>query len=102
MLVFYEPCGLIRAMKLSDYLKRFSQEQRANFALRVGTTLGHLNNVAYGQRTASAALTRSIADATGREVPEWELREDWILIWPELGAAVDALGGTKSIETKAA
>lgn len=73
-------------MKLSDYLKRYTQEQRADFALRVGTTLGHLNNVSYGQRTASAALTRAIADQTAGEVREWDLRPDWVLIWPELRA----------------
>ena len=78
-------------MKLSDYLKRFSQEQRADFALSVGTTLGHLNNVSYLQRTASAALTRSIAAGTGGLVREWELRpDDWHLIWPELIGAVGA------------
>ena len=78
-------------MKLSDYLKRFTQEQRADFALRVGTTLGHLNNVSYRQRTASAALTRSIAAGTDGLVREWELRpDDWHLIWPELVGAVGA------------
>ena len=73
-------------MKLSDFLRRYTQEQRADFALRVGTTLGHLNNVSYGQRTASAALTRAIADQTAGEVREWDLRPDWVLIWPELRA----------------
>lgn len=72
-------------MKLSTYIKRFSPEQRAAFALSVGTTLGHFNNVAYAQRVASAALTKQIAIATSREVCEWDLRpHDWHLIWPEL------------------
>jgi DNA-binding transcriptional regulator YdaS (Cro superfamily) len=75
-------------MKLSAYIKRFSPRERAEFALAVGTTLGHLNNVAYEQRTASAALTRQIAEVTAREVAEWELRpNDWHLIWPELVTA---------------
>lgn len=78
-------------MKLAAYLKRFSPEERADFALSVGTTIGHLNNVAYEQRTASAALARCIADKTRREVAEWELRpSDWRLIWPELAALPDA------------
>ena len=80
-------------MKLSEYLKRYTPAQRADFALRVGTTLGHLNNVSYELRTASAALTRQLAIETDGEVREWELRPaDWHLIWPELGG-VDAAPG---------
>ena len=72
-------------MKLSAYIKRFSPQERAAFAFRVGTTLGHFNNVAYEQRVASAAMARQIALASSGEVREWELRpEDWHLIWPEL------------------
>lgn len=72
-------------MQLSNYLKRFDPKGRADFAFDVGTTLGHLNNVTYGTRLASAALARQIAAKTGREVPEWDLRPaDWHLIWPEL------------------
>lgn len=71
-------------MKLSLYTKRLSAEERAAFAVAVGTTVGHLNNVIYGQRVASAALTRQIAIKTGNEVREWDLRDDWFLIWPEL------------------
>ena len=78
-------------MKLRTYIKRFSPQQRAAFALEVGTTLNHLNNVQYEQRTASAALTRQIALQTKREVAEWDLRPaDWHLIWPELVGAEGA------------
>ncbi len=81
----------MRPVKLNAYIKRFSPEQRAAFALSVGTTLGHFNNVAYEQRVASAALARQIAIQTGREVAEWELRPaDWYLIWPELIGAEGA------------
>lgn len=72
-------------MELRAYLKRFTPEERADFALRVGATIGHLNNAAYGSRRPSAALARQIAIATAREVAEWDLRpDDWHLIWPEL------------------
>lgn len=72
-------------MRLPIYLKRFNQEERADFALRVGTTVGHLNNVAYGMRTASPALAKQIAVKSSGEVLEWELRpDDWFEIWPEL------------------
>lgn len=72
-------------MKLSDYRKRFKSAEWADFALAVGTTVGHLNNVLYERRVASAALARQIAAETGGMVPVWETRpEDWRLIWPEL------------------
>ena len=72
-------------MKLSIYLKGMTPERRADFAVQSRTTLGHINNVQYGTRTASAALTRSIAQLTERQVAEWDLRpDDWHLIWPEL------------------
>ena len=78
-------------MKLSQYIKRFDANERANFALRAGTTTGHLNNVVYETRTASAALTRSIALLTLRQVAEWDLRpHDWFRIWPELVGHVEA------------
>jgi len=92
VLSLVESSGLITSVKLHHYIKRFSSTQeRAKFALSVGTTLGHFNNVAYGQRVPSAALTRQIALGSGREVPEWELRpHDWHLIWPELIGAEGA------------
>lgn len=59
--------------------------------MRVGTTVGHLNNVAYEQRIASAALARQIALVTANEVQVWDLRpDDWHLIWPELIGAEGA------------
>lgn len=71
--------------KLVDYLKQLTPQQRADFAARVGTTVGHLNNVSYGLRTASAALARQIAIESGSVVREWDLRpDDWAQIWPEL------------------
>jgi hypothetical protein len=78
-------------MKLSAFLKPLGPAARADFAVNVGTTLGHLNNVSYGTRKASAALTRGIADYTNRRVAEWDLRaDDWWRIWPELIGAAGA------------
>ena len=72
-------------MKLRAYIKRLSQPQLAEFAQEVGTTTGHLRNVAYELRSASPALARQVALRTAREVAEWDLRpDDWWLIWPEL------------------
>lgn len=78
-------------MRLLDYIKRFCADGRAAFALKVGTTVGHLNNVAYGQRVPSAALAKQIAVVTDGQVPEWDLRpSDWHRIWPELVGAEGA------------
>lgn len=78
-------------MKLYNYLRVMSAKERAAFAIAVGTTLAHLNNVKYGSRVASAALARSIAEHTGRSVAEWDLRpKDWHRIWPELAERSDA------------
>lgn len=78
-------------MHLIDFIKRLKPGERADFAVEVGTTVGHLNNVVYGTRVPSAALARQIAIKTRREVPEWQLRpEDWHLIWPELVGAEGA------------
>ena len=91
VLSWIEASGLITAVKLSAYIKRFSPTERAAFAVRVGTTVGHMNNVAYEQRVASAALARQIAIETGGDVPVWELRpKDWHLIWPEQAGAEGA------------
>jgi hypothetical protein len=85
VLFVIESYGLIAAMELGQYIKRLSASERASFAVDVGTTLGHLNNVAYKQRIASASLTKQIALRSGREVAEWDSRPgDWHLIWPEL------------------
>jgi DNA-binding transcriptional regulator YdaS (Cro superfamily) len=71
-------------MDLHAYLKPLSATEVEAFALAVGTTVGHLNNVRYRQRRASAALAKQITIATGGQVPLSELRpEDWRLIWPE-------------------
>jgi DNA-binding transcriptional regulator YdaS (Cro superfamily) len=72
-------------MKLRDFLKQMPPDRRLSFAADVGTTLNHLNNVSYGTRVASAALTRQIAMKSDGVVREWDLRpDDWALIWPEL------------------
>jgi DNA-binding transcriptional regulator YdaS (Cro superfamily) len=90
-------------MRLSEYIKRFSREEREQFAFACGTTVGHLNNVAGRHRTASAALTRSIARQTGGAVPEWELRpDDWHVIWPELQQDAAAPQGAPVDERRAA
>lgn len=70
-------------MELIDYLKSLEGEEALeSFATRVGTTLGHLRNVAYGQRVASAALAAQIEIESHGLVQKSALRpDDWHRIW---------------------
>lgn len=53
-----------------------------------GTTRGHLRQIAYGNRQASAELASRLESATDGKVTRKQLRpEDWAIIWPELAAA---------------
>lgn len=52
-----------------------------------GTTRGHLRQIAYGNRTASAEVSSRLESATEGKVTRKQLRpEDWSVIWPELAA----------------
>lgn len=69
-------------MQLLDYIRPMSLPELEAFAIKVGATVGHLRNVAYGTRVASAALARQIEKNSHRVVPAKELRpKDWHLIW---------------------
>lgn len=72
-------------MKLIDHLKSMSRRERAEFADRCRTTLGHINNVAYGYKPCSPELAVSVEQESGGSVTRQELRPtDWRRIWPEL------------------
>lgn len=72
-------------MELKTYLNTLAIPERHKFAESVNTTLGQLQNVAYGYRTCSPELAVSIEQATGGAVTRQELRpNDWMRIWPEL------------------
>jgi DNA-binding transcriptional regulator YdaS (Cro superfamily) len=47
-------------LSLLDYLKTMEKEDRESFAASCGTTLGHLNNVAYGYKTCAEALAMAV------------------------------------------
>ncbi len=53
---------------LHDYLKAKTQSQRATFAIRCGTTNGHMNNVALGWKPCSAALAVAIERESKGEI----------------------------------
>lgn len=71
-------------MDLRDYLKPLTTAETEEFAQRVGTTIHHLRNVAYGTRVASAALAAQIEIASEGKVPVGRLRpKDAHLIWDQ-------------------
>lgn len=72
-------------MNLIDHLKTMDRASREGLASRCKTTLGHLQNVAYGYKPCSPELAVSIEQESGRAVTRQELRPaDWPRIWPEL------------------
>lgn len=53
-----------------------------------GTTRGHLRQIAYGNRQASAEIASRLELVTAGRVTRKQLRpDDWMVIWPELDAA---------------
>lgn len=69
-------------MDLLTYLRTLSVAELEAFALAVGTTVGHLRNIAYKARKASAALAMQIEIESKRAVSRRDLRPaDWHLIW---------------------
>lgn len=72
-------------MKLIDYLHQFERPERVAFAARCNTSLGHIQNIAYGYKPCAPELAVSIELESGRLVTRPELRpDDWPRIWPEL------------------
>jgi DNA-binding transcriptional regulator YdaS (Cro superfamily) len=73
-------------MDLKAFLKSLpADEDRAGFAVRCGTTIGHLRNVMYGQRKCSAKLAVAIERESIKKVTRRELcPRTWSNFWPEL------------------
>lgn len=73
--------------QLLHYLRSLPYGGRREFAARCGTTVGRLNNVAYGApcgpRLAAAIERESAGKVTRRDMRP----HDWAEIWPELAAA---------------
>jgi DNA-binding transcriptional regulator YdaS (Cro superfamily) len=78
----------MRRMDLKTYLQSLPAADRAPFAERCGTKLGHLVNVSYGYREASPKLCVALERESRGAVTRRDLRpDDWRGIWPELQAA---------------
>lgn len=69
---------------LLEWLKAADDEA----VTRTGTTRGHLKQIGYGNRTASAETAARIEAASQGAVGRKDLRpDDWMVIWPELEVA---------------
>lgn len=73
-------------MDLKTFLRELgSEEARAEFARKCGTTAGHMRNASYGQRPLSPEVCVALERESGQRVRRWESRPiDWHRIWPEL------------------
>lgn len=73
------------SMDLKTYLASLDQNTREPFALKCDTTLGHMRNVSYGQKTCSPELAVCVERESAGAVTRRDLRpDDWHRIWPEL------------------
>lgn len=62
--------------------------KREEFAMKCETTVGHLQNIAYGYRPASAELAVLIERHSKKQVTRVDLFPDrYSRIWPELAKA---------------
>ena len=72
-------------MDFRTYWLGMPKSDREAFAARVESTVGHLNNVAYGVRPCAPDLSVRIQRASSETVTRRDLRRsDWGDIWPEL------------------
>lgn len=74
--------------ELKRYLRDLPDEDaRRAFAVRCGTSLGHMRNVIYG-KPCSPELAAAIDIESREAVRRWHMRPgDWHRIWPELVGA---------------
>lgn len=68
-------------MKLIEYLRTLSVDERAAFARRCKTTPNHLRNVSYDQKTCGEDLAMAIERESGGQVTVEEMRPDLADLW---------------------
>ena len=72
-------------MELINHLKTLSFSDRITLAEKSETSVGHLQNVAYGYRPCSPEMAVLLERNTNNAVTRRDLRPaDWQAIWPEL------------------
>lgn len=80
-------------MQFKNHFRGLSISERLAFAVRVKSTKGHLQNIAYGYRPCSPVLAVAIEFETKGEVTRQELLpNDWKQLWPELVQAPELAG----------
>lgn len=74
------------AMQLLDHLRALrTREAQAAFAARVGSTIGHIRNVAYGYKPCATDLAVAIeADTKGAVQRRFLRPHDYWRHWPDL------------------
>ena len=73
------------AMELKAFFLKLSADEREAFAVKVASSVGHIQNVMYGFRPCAPDLAVRIELKSKREVTRQELRpNDWADFWPEL------------------
>lgn len=63
-------------MSLLEYLNSLSVDDQVAFAVRCGTTIGYLRQVAYGKRRCGESFAINIDRESGRRVQMETLRPD--------------------------
>ena len=77
-------------MDLKTYLFNLSVSERDQFARDCDSTLGHMQNVAYGYRTASVEMAVCIESVSKGKVTRVEMFPDsYWKKWPELRQSGD-------------
>lgn len=75
---------------LKDYLCKFTRIERGRIAVKCGTTLGHLTNIANGYKPCSPSLALALERESSGAVTRQDLRpNDYWLIWPDLPAPAE-------------
>jgi hypothetical protein len=80
-------------MKLRDYIKKLTPEQRDDYAKRCGTTDAYLFQLAGDHRQPSGQLARRLAEESGFAVLPQELRPDIFGNLPDSSPAANACMG---------
>ena len=72
-------------MDFKNYFYAMTKPERVIFAKKVGTTVGHLKNCAYGYAKYSPEVCLAIERKTHKQITRGQLRpDDGHLIWPDV------------------